>query len=161
MTEKLFDCAPEDAQRFADLGCGIMDRAAADWDDLRIIQEMLVVGIPRVFAYELFHVKMNRRAPMTCVHCKHRFTTGDYRKRWCRNCNARGPVVFVSGEARKRMSARAMANVAVRRGAIKRQPCESCGAELAEKHHPDYTKPYDVIWLCRPCHMQKHAGART
>ena len=37
-----------------------------------------------------------------------------------------------------------------------RQPCERCGSEESEKHHPDYEKPLEVIWLCRPCHGLEH-----
>lgn len=35
--------------------------------------------------------------------------------------------------------------------------CEICGAtEGLEKHHPDYSKPLEVITLCRSCHMKLH-----
>jgi hypothetical protein len=33
------------------------------------------------------------------------------------------------------------------------QPCEVCGATKVEKHHPDYSKPLEVRWLCREHHL--------
>jgi sRNA-binding protein len=50
------------------------------------------------------------------------------------------------------------ANNAVRDGKLHRQPCEVCGAnEALHKHHRDYSKPLDVIWLCARCHHRLHA----
>jgi len=40
----------------------------------------------------------------------------------------------------------------VYRGLIERQPCEECGAEKTDAHHPDYDRPLSVRWLCRKCH---------
>jgi hypothetical protein len=37
--------------------------------------------------------------------------------------------------------------------------CSRCGVICApQAHHPDYLKPLDVIWLCRPCHDLIHAA---
>lgn len=48
------------------------------------------------------------------------------------------------------------ANNAVRDGKIKREPCRVCGVFPAHKHHPDYSKPLDVIWLCPQHHKDLH-----
>lgn len=45
---------------------------------------------------------------------------------------------------------------ALRHGVIEQQPCEQCGANKSEAHHPDYERPYDVVWLCRKCHKAAH-----
>lgn len=46
---------------------------------------------------------------------------------------------------------------AKRAGVISPEPCEICGAEKAEAHHPDYDRPGDVQWLCRKHHQQLHS----
>lgn len=47
---------------------------------------------------------------------------------------------------------------AVKTGYIKRSECcEECGHICkTEGHHEDYSKPMDVIWLCKFCHSKKH-----
>lgn len=41
---------------------------------------------------------------------------------------------------------------AIRSGKIQRKECAVCGAQ-GEAHHDDYTKPFEVNWLCRKHHM--------
>lgn len=43
---------------------------------------------------------------------------------------------------------------AIRSGKLQRLPCSICGAPKAEGHHPDYSKPLEVIWLCDKHHKE-------
>jgi len=61
-------------------------------------------------------------------------------------------------EQRFKSNARAYANTYQRRGLLEAQPCQECGASKAEKHHEDYSKPLDVIWLCKACHCRLHSS---
>lgn len=45
---------------------------------------------------------------------------------------------------------------ATRDGKIKKQHCEVCGNIKVEGHHPDYSKPLEIEWLCRQHHLKKH-----
>lgn len=48
-------------------------------------------------------------------------------------------------------------NKAVQRGYIIRPAiCSSCNKikGIIQGHHPDYNKPFEVIWLCRECHRK-------
>ena len=43
---------------------------------------------------------------------------------------------------------------AIKNGTLTRQPCRACGNPKTEAHHEDYSKPLDVVWLCRVHHRQ-------
>lgn len=45
---------------------------------------------------------------------------------------------------------------ALKSGALVRKPCVVCGAEKVDAHHPDYSKPLEVIWVCRRHHVELH-----
>lgn len=45
---------------------------------------------------------------------------------------------------------------ALKSGLLERQNCEVCGALKVDAHHDDYSKPLEVIWLCREHHKQRH-----
>lgn len=47
---------------------------------------------------------------------------------------------------------------ALKLGVLERQPCRECGIAKSEAHHPDYERPFDVIWLCRKHHKALHAA---
>jgi hypothetical protein len=41
---------------------------------------------------------------------------------------------------------------------VKPTTCSKCGAEgRIEAHHEDYSKPLEVVWLCRKHHLDVHA----
>jgi len=63
----------------------------------------------------------------------------------------------MTDEQRLKDNCRSYAHVYLRRGKIQRKPCIHCGESKAEMHHPDYNKPLDIVWLCRPCHLALHA----
>ena len=62
----------------------------------------------------------------------------------------------------EKQKARVKLNDAVRTGKIhKPLYCSSCeGDKHLEAHHTDYTKPLEVLWLCRTCHVDLHRGLR-
>lgn len=86
-------------------------------------------------------------------------------QRYCRACHARymrenrRPYRDLTPEARKKSNARAYANEYQRRGKLVRDPCTDCGASASQKHHEDYDRPLDVIWLCRVCHLKRHRAS--
>ena len=58
--------------------------------------------------------------------------------------------------------ARQKLNRAVRSGKVHKPVfCSSCDSDKhLEAHHTDYTKPFDVLWLCRSCHRELHSKIR-
>lgn len=60
----------------------------------------------------------------------------------------------------ERLLAERSLNRAVESGEIERQPCWVCGAEPAQGHHDDYSKPLEVRWLCPGCHPPADVARR-
>lgn len=65
---------------------------------------------------------------------------------------------------RKRHPERARAHwrvqKAVARGTLVRSStCQHCNVQCKPHgHHKDYSKPLEVVWLCRECHRAEHRG---
>jgi hypothetical protein len=62
----------------------------------------------------------------------------------------------LSDEQRLKANCRSYFNTYIKRGVINKQPCIKCNDIITEAHHEDYTKPLDVIWMCRACHLNHH-----
>ena len=45
---------------------------------------------------------------------------------------------------------------ALKKGVLNTSPCIRCGEIKSVAHHEDYDKPLEVMWLCQPCHKQRH-----
>ena len=53
--------------------------------------------------------------------------------------------------------ARSKVAQAVKTGKLQKHPCIKCGDVETQAHHPDYSQPLEVVWLCQECHRQEHA----
>lgn len=60
---------------------------------------------------------------------------------------------------RHKHEARWQVNRAVASGRLIKKPCAICGSSRSQAHHPDYSKPLDVVWLCAKHHAAEHARA--
>jgi ribosomal protein S27AE len=52
-------------------------------------------------------------------------------------------------------------NNQVQAGNIIKKPCAKCGSEKVHAHHEDYTKPFEILWLCAACHHAHHRKKAT
>lgn len=84
-------------------------------------------------------------------------------QRRCKTCHAAYMREWrkthpLNAEQRRKANARAYLHVYVKRGKVAKLPCAWCGActEL-EAHHHDYSRPLEVVWLCRGHHLAVHA----
>lgn len=85
-------------------------------------------------------------------------------KRWKENNPDR--VQHLAALHRERHPEKAAARRAVARAVrsgflVKPVKCENCGVAAdgldLHGHHEDYSKPLDVVWLCRGCHQERHS----
>ena len=53
----------------------------------------------------------------------------------------------------ERQRARRAAQRALKTGRFKSRRCEVCGALPSEMHHPDYSEPLKVVFLCKRHHV--------
>ena len=89
-------------------------------------------------------------------HVTHREKVLAYdRARGCRQDYSH--VVEYRAANPEKYSAHSKVAFALKSGKLMKLPCFVCGAEKTEGHHPDYSSPLDVVWLCPAHHKQAHA----
>jgi len=57
---------------------------------------------------------------------------------------------------RDKYIARTKVGNALRSKKLVKLPCQICGDDKSEAHHPDYSKPLEVQWVCKFHHTQIH-----
>jgi len=96
-----------------------------------------------------------------CSKCKGEVEQSRISQRYCKGCHnahmkaTRPKHSQMKSERRLKANARAYTNEYIRRGKLVKSICV-CGNTNVEAHHEDYSKPLEVVWLCRSCHMKRH-----
>jgi transcription elongation factor Elf1 len=90
----------------------------------------------------------------TCKICKNA-----YQKQYQKSVAGKR-VQVLADQVRKekfahKRSARSKTFTAIKNGTIQVLPCLICG-DKAEAHHHDYSRPLDVMWLCKTHHRETH-----
>jgi ribosomal protein S27AE len=70
-------------------------------------------------------------------------------------------LVWLEKNPEKRAAHLILASAVLRGLVNKPNECSKCGAGgRIDGHHHDYTRPIDVTWLCRQCHVSEHKALR-
>jgi len=103
--------------------------------------------------------------PLECFHSQHTVKSG--RRSLCKACvqayhQTAGFRALRRAQGRRyrqthalQIRAHAVVKDMIRRGFLIPEPCRCCGAP-AIAHHPDCSKPLDVLWLCQRHHRLIH-----
>ena len=57
---------------------------------------------------------------------------------------------------KEKLQAHSKLRNALKSGEVTKTECIICGDNKSEGHHPDYSMPLDVVWLCRKHHKKTH-----
>jgi hypothetical protein len=59
---------------------------------------------------------------------------------------------------KERLAIKYKVKYAIKTGKLTKLPCVKCGATDVDAHHPDYSQPLSVVWLCKQHHRDLHNG---
>lgn len=70
-------------------------------------------------------------------------------------------VLVVLNNAELHFEAHKAVSRAIRKGSLLPQPCVVCGRRVVggrktEAHHPNYSEPLNIVWLCQQHHVAEH-----
>jgi len=108
----------------------------------------------KLYAREHYYINRNERLNRIRAYREERLLIDpNFDSRNTAKMNAKYP---------EKLKARGKARYAVSAGKLKPgNNCAVCATSLnLELHHADYNRPFDVILLCRKCHMQHHIDLR-
>lgn len=87
----------------------------------------------------------------------------EYRKEWTKKnpgYNTRAKKNWLK-KNRERDLVRQKVKYAMKTGKLVKRPCVKCGNIEVDAHHEDYSKPLDVIWLCKFHHRELHKERKS
>ena len=82
-------------------------------------------------------------------------------KKWCRANPEKIRQIYIKTKEKFpiRNDARKKVAYAIKMRRLIKHPCQICNStKNINAHHPDYSKPLEVIWLCSKHHAQVHSG---
>ena len=88
-------------------------------------------------------------------------------KSYCKQCEATRrrdyrATMSCRGTKTDKQNAYREYRAAIKSGELQRGPCSVCGTTVnVHGHHPDYSKPLDVVWLCSKHHCEEHVRRRV
>lgn len=96
-----------------------------------------------------------------CRHCDihlTEFNSVSFSNSLCRCCHALYKRNrYQNLVNRQKQLARSAAYRRLKKGIIVKESCKLCSNPEVEMHHPDYSKPNDIVWLCIACHNEIHS----
>jgi len=116
------------------------------------------------------HPKNSDGLQLYCILCDNESSRASYfnnltynrlkRKEWQKK-NAEKQKEYIKRyqqQNKHKINARSLLNYYLKKGdVIKPLYCEKCGEqEKLYAHHHDYSKPLEVQWLCKNCHILEH-----
>lgn len=112
----------------------------------------------RFYTFKEKGEKMRERSKL-CSNCKKQKELET--KRYCRSCHNAYMRKWrkthpLNEEQRIKSIVRNKVAMRIRRGQMQRLPCVICGDPKSECHHEDYSKPYDIVFLCPKHHREHH-----
>lgn len=97
-----------------------------------------------------------RFCSMMCAqggHRNHNFTTGY-------SVSSKKKYQWLKKNHPLKKRAREIVKYAIQTGALIKLPCVKCGDLISHAHHEDYSKPLEVIFLCRKHHREHHKNTK-
>ncbi len=96
-----------------------------------------------------------------CIHCKKDFVTARLSQELCRGCSPSQSRIRANARYRvKNIDKVRMWGRTSKKACREHYYSQTCSIDGCNKegdrHHPDYDKPLEVVWLCKKHHRDEH-----